>query len=114
MDHRPEKPSLHQSGSPQQEIAQVDSEKRVHLQNSLVQIHEIEESADWKEYRKAHWERVALDAHRFVERISNAEKVIGHILSDEHRRKIYNNYISTALSEKLKRVFNVGREEGTR
>lgn len=67
-------------------------------ESELVQIHEKE--ADTKDYRTMFWERVALDAQRFVERISRAEKDLGHILSNEHKHKIYNDYISTARQKR--------------
>ena len=44
----------------------------------------------YEQARKGHWQAVALDRCRFARRVVEANKVLGHVLDCNHRKRIYN------------------------
>ena len=49
----------------------------------MVEVHVAD---DWE--RKGPWEQMALDSHRFKQRIDDTNKVIGHVFSPLHREQM--------------------------
>ncbi|EFA05418.1 hypothetical protein TcasGA2_TC015594 [Tribolium castaneum] len=67
-----------------------DKKVRFASESKLCEVHPmIMWSFAYQAARKGPWEEYARDRDRFNKRVRNTEAIIGHVFSDEHRSKIY-------------------------
>ncbi|KAI1309416.1 hypothetical protein HDE_00109 [Halotydeus destructor] len=69
--------------------AKLGERRIVNFCTELVCIISFEDDEDSRAARKGSWETLATDRQRFMDRISNLEKIISPILANEHREKVY-------------------------